>query len=225
MLVFSGCGLERLKNWVWNWRRPRAELSSFLCWVWQFHPHRPWVGCCGMEGGRAVQWPPSHSTPDWQSHGWRPIRVWRWDRASNPAAPVGNARLVSAALVNTGLGWGPPWCFHGVYSPTKVANFVSPLSSLCRFSHNQRATAFRHPVTGQISPENVDFLLQEQWVIDFCISVMVLFVWRICDALGVFVFPPAVIWCVSSEIASVFFHLIFDVTVEHMRFDFINLMW
>uniref|UniRef100_A0A4W6FZ57 Pleckstrin homology domain containing, family A member 7a n=1 Tax=Lates calcarifer TaxID=8187 RepID=A0A4W6FZ57_LATCA len=29
-------------------------------------------------------------------------------------------------------------------------------------SHNQRTTAFRHPVTGQISPENVDFILQEQ---------------------------------------------------------------
>ncbi|KAG7522876.1 hypothetical protein JOB18_032613 [Solea senegalensis] len=29
-------------------------------------------------------------------------------------------------------------------------------------SHNQRATAFHHPVTRQISPENLDFLLQEQ---------------------------------------------------------------
>ncbi|XP_035012210.2 pleckstrin homology domain-containing family A member 7 isoform X6 [Hippoglossus stenolepis] len=29
-------------------------------------------------------------------------------------------------------------------------------------SHNQRTTAFRHPVTGQISPENMDFILQEQ---------------------------------------------------------------
>ncbi|XP_060932948.1 pleckstrin homology domain-containing family A member 7 isoform X2 [Limanda limanda] len=29
-------------------------------------------------------------------------------------------------------------------------------------SHNQRTTAFRHPVTGQISPENLDFILQEQ---------------------------------------------------------------
>ncbi|KAJ8340020.1 hypothetical protein SKAU_G00346530 [Synaphobranchus kaupii] len=28
--------------------------------------------------------------------------------------------------------------------------------------HNQRATAFRHPVTGQISPENIDFVLREQ---------------------------------------------------------------
>ncbi|KAL6469037.1 hypothetical protein MHYP_G00225610 [Metynnis hypsauchen] len=28
--------------------------------------------------------------------------------------------------------------------------------------HNQRSTAFRHPVTGQISPENTDFILQEQ---------------------------------------------------------------
>ncbi|XP_073327418.1 pleckstrin homology domain-containing family A member 7 isoform X4 [Pagrus major] len=29
-------------------------------------------------------------------------------------------------------------------------------------SHNQRTTTFRHPVTGQISPENLDFILQEQ---------------------------------------------------------------
>lgn len=29
-------------------------------------------------------------------------------------------------------------------------------------SHNQRTTAFRHPVSGQISPENMDFILQEQ---------------------------------------------------------------
>ncbi|XP_029952022.1 pleckstrin homology domain-containing family A member 7-like isoform X2 [Salarias fasciatus] len=29
-------------------------------------------------------------------------------------------------------------------------------------SHNQRATAFCHPVTGQISPENVDFILHDQ---------------------------------------------------------------
>ncbi|XP_034444826.1 pleckstrin homology domain-containing family A member 7-like isoform X5 [Hippoglossus hippoglossus] len=32
----------------------------------------------------------------------------------------------------------------------------------CDASHNQRTTAFRHPVTGQISPENMDFILQEQ---------------------------------------------------------------
>uniref|UniRef100_A0A8C7SYW8 Pleckstrin homology domain containing, family A member 7a n=1 Tax=Oncorhynchus mykiss TaxID=8022 RepID=A0A8C7SYW8_ONCMY len=29
-------------------------------------------------------------------------------------------------------------------------------------SHNQRTTSFRHPVTGQVSRENVDFILQEQ---------------------------------------------------------------
>ncbi|XP_028440751.1 pleckstrin homology domain-containing family A member 7 isoform X2 [Perca flavescens] len=32
----------------------------------------------------------------------------------------------------------------------------------CDASHSQRTTAFRHPVTGQISPENMDFILQEQ---------------------------------------------------------------
>uniref|UniRef100_A0A8C4EQ34 Pleckstrin homology domain containing, family A member 7a n=1 Tax=Dicentrarchus labrax TaxID=13489 RepID=A0A8C4EQ34_DICLA len=30
------------------------------------------------------------------------------------------------------------------------------------FSHNQRTTTFHHPVTGQLSPENVDFILHEQ---------------------------------------------------------------
>ncbi|XP_034735241.1 pleckstrin homology domain-containing family A member 7-like isoform X4 [Etheostoma cragini] len=29
-------------------------------------------------------------------------------------------------------------------------------------SHSQRTTTFRHPLTGQISPENMDFILQEQ---------------------------------------------------------------
>ncbi|XP_013864254.1 pleckstrin homology domain-containing family A member 7 isoform X3 [Austrofundulus limnaeus] len=29
-------------------------------------------------------------------------------------------------------------------------------------SHNQRSTSFIHPVTGQISPENMDYILQEQ---------------------------------------------------------------
>ncbi|XP_077424766.1 pleckstrin homology domain-containing family A member 7-like isoform X5 [Vanacampus margaritifer] len=28
--------------------------------------------------------------------------------------------------------------------------------------HNQRSTTFRHPVTGRVSPDNIDFLLQEQ---------------------------------------------------------------
>uniref|UniRef100_A0A8C9RVB9 Pleckstrin homology domain containing A7 n=1 Tax=Scleropages formosus TaxID=113540 RepID=A0A8C9RVB9_SCLFO len=36
------------------------------------------------------------------------------------------------------------------------------LSCPCYLGHNQRTTTFRHPVTGQISPENSDFSLQEQ---------------------------------------------------------------
>ncbi|XP_035520610.1 pleckstrin homology domain-containing family A member 7-like isoform X2 [Morone saxatilis] len=32
----------------------------------------------------------------------------------------------------------------------------------CDTSHNQRTTTFHHPVTGQLSPENVDFILHEQ---------------------------------------------------------------
>lgn len=31
-------------------------------------------------------------------------------------------------------------------------------------SHNLRATSFRHPVTGQISPENTEYTLQDRWV-------------------------------------------------------------
>ncbi|XP_019375197.1 PREDICTED: pleckstrin homology domain-containing family A member 7-like isoform X1 [Gavialis gangeticus] len=30
------------------------------------------------------------------------------------------------------------------------------------YSHNQQTTTFRHPVTGQISPENIEFLLREE---------------------------------------------------------------
>ncbi|KFO93525.1 Pleckstrin homology domain-containing family A member 7, partial [Buceros rhinoceros silvestris] len=30
------------------------------------------------------------------------------------------------------------------------------------FSHNQQTTSFRHPVTGQVSPENIEFILQEE---------------------------------------------------------------
>uniref|UniRef100_A0A8C4FPM0 PH domain-containing protein n=1 Tax=Denticeps clupeoides TaxID=299321 RepID=A0A8C4FPM0_9TELE len=41
---------------------------------------------------------------------------------------------------------------------------ISPNQPFYRvsYSHNQRTTAFRHPVTGQISSENSDFFLQEQ---------------------------------------------------------------
>ncbi|NXI96520.1 PKHA7 protein, partial [Psophia crepitans] len=30
------------------------------------------------------------------------------------------------------------------------------------FSHNQQTTSFRHPVTGQVSPENIEFILREE---------------------------------------------------------------
>ncbi|XP_014851284.1 PREDICTED: pleckstrin homology domain-containing family A member 7-like isoform X6 [Poecilia mexicana] len=57
---------------------------------------------------------------------------------------------------------------HGVWSkaPTAVTNLsdheFSTWDLTCDASHNQRSTLFCHPVTGQISSENVDFLLQEQ---------------------------------------------------------------
>uniref|UniRef100_A0A8B9QBH5 Pleckstrin homology domain containing A7 n=1 Tax=Apteryx owenii TaxID=8824 RepID=A0A8B9QBH5_APTOW len=34
--------------------------------------------------------------------------------------------------------------------------FLSP------FSHNQQTTSFRHPVTGQVSPENIEFILRDE---------------------------------------------------------------
>uniref|UniRef100_A0A674APG9 Pleckstrin homology domain containing, family A member 7a n=1 Tax=Salmo trutta TaxID=8032 RepID=A0A674APG9_SALTR len=37
-----------------------------------------------------------------------------------------------------------------------------PASPKGSTNHNQRTTSFRHPVTGQVSRENVDFILQEQ---------------------------------------------------------------
>ena len=81
------------------------------------------------------------------------------DRASKLATPLGNDRLVSAVLVNT-VGVKIQSDTLTVF--VKVANSVSSLFSLCHFSHNQRTTAFRHPVSGQISAENMDFILQEQ---------------------------------------------------------------
>lgn len=30
------------------------------------------------------------------------------------------------------------------------------------FSHNHQITTFKHPVTGQFSPENLEFILQEE---------------------------------------------------------------
>lgn len=43
--------------------------------------------------------------------------------------------------------------------PTDCSNLGSPL---CCCSHNQRGSTFRHPLTGQMSAESSDFILQEQ---------------------------------------------------------------
>ncbi|TNN00684.1 hypothetical protein fugu_011930 [Takifugu bimaculatus] len=43
--------------------------------------------------------------------------------------------------------------------PTDSSNLGSPL---CCCSHNQRGSTFRHPLTGQMSAESSDFILQEQ---------------------------------------------------------------
>ena len=46
----------------------------------------------------------------------------------------------------------------GGYLPLLIILFSLP--SHC--SHNQRSTSFRHPVTGQISPENTEYTLQDR---------------------------------------------------------------
>uniref|UniRef100_A0A8C7WAW4 Pleckstrin homology domain containing, family A member 7a n=1 Tax=Oncorhynchus mykiss TaxID=8022 RepID=A0A8C7WAW4_ONCMY len=44
---------------------------------------------------------------------------------------------------------------------TKAIASVDRWDLICNTSHNQRTTTFRHPVTGQVSQENVGFILQE----------------------------------------------------------------
>nr|XP_023419055.1 pleckstrin homology domain-containing family A member 7 isoform X1 [Cavia porcellus]XP_023419056.1 pleckstrin homology domain-containing family A member 7 isoform X1 [Cavia porcellus] len=44
--------------------------------------------------------------------------------------------------------------------PSGLGNWQEPPRGAC--SHNQQTTAFRHPVTGQFSPENSEFILQEE---------------------------------------------------------------
>ncbi|XP_038619975.1 pleckstrin homology domain-containing family A member 7 isoform X3 [Tachyglossus aculeatus] len=54
---------------------------------------------------------------------------------------------------------------QGMWSPTGIPNSTSRLETSTAHesrSHNQQTTAFRHPVTGQISPENLEFILQEE---------------------------------------------------------------
>lgn len=64
-----------------------------------------------------------------------------------------------------GMGWGgssnPLTCC--ICNPQSVTSHAFSLSlCLLLFSHNQQTTAFRHPVSGQFSPENSEFFLQEE---------------------------------------------------------------
>ncbi|XP_034626042.1 pleckstrin homology domain-containing family A member 7 isoform X8 [Trachemys scripta elegans] len=43
-----------------------------------------------------------------------------------------------------------------------VASKKQILLQVNNYSHNQQTTTFRHPVTGHISPENIEFILQEE---------------------------------------------------------------
>uniref|UniRef100_A0A3B3BB32 Pleckstrin homology domain containing, family A member 7a n=1 Tax=Oryzias melastigma TaxID=30732 RepID=A0A3B3BB32_ORYME len=68
-----------------------------------------------------------------------------------------------------GLGHEPvPIKRHSIWTqkPERFTNSgdheFSTWDLTCDSSHNQRSTSFCHPVTGHISPENMDFILQEQ---------------------------------------------------------------
>ncbi len=93
----------RMTDWVYNWWRPRPVQHFVLSpTFWSTQAVQDRLGGVGWVGGMGRSCShPSHSTQGWQSQGRRPIRVERLDKASKPATPLGNDRLVSAVLVNT----------------------------------------------------------------------------------------------------------------------------
>ncbi|XP_055279260.1 pleckstrin homology domain-containing family A member 7 isoform X5 [Moschus berezovskii] len=54
----------------------------------------------------------------------------------------------------------PRRCPAGDACPAALGGWRGPPRGAC--SHNQQTTAFRHPVSGQFSPENSEFILQEE---------------------------------------------------------------
>ncbi|XP_057606057.1 pleckstrin homology domain-containing family A member 7 isoform X6 [Hippopotamus amphibius kiboko] len=54
----------------------------------------------------------------------------------------------------------PRRCRSGDACPAALGGWRGPPRGAC--SHNQQTTAFRHPVSGQFSPENSEFILQEE---------------------------------------------------------------
>ncbi|XP_075402125.1 pleckstrin homology domain-containing family A member 7 isoform X3 [Tenrec ecaudatus] len=54
----------------------------------------------------------------------------------------------------------PRRCQPGDACPAALGGWRGPPRGAC--SHNQHTTVFKHPVTGQFSPENSDFILQEE---------------------------------------------------------------
>ncbi|XP_024587334.1 pleckstrin homology domain-containing family A member 7 isoform X5 [Neophocaena asiaeorientalis asiaeorientalis] len=54
----------------------------------------------------------------------------------------------------------PRRCPSGDACPAALGGWRGPPRGAC--SHNQQTTAFRHPVSGQFSPENSEFILQEE---------------------------------------------------------------
>uniref|UniRef100_A0A8D0HL64 Pleckstrin homology domain containing A7 n=1 Tax=Sus scrofa TaxID=9823 RepID=A0A8D0HL64_PIG len=54
----------------------------------------------------------------------------------------------------------PRRCPSGHACPAALGGLRGTLPGAC--SHNQQTTAFRHPVSGQFSPENSEFILQEE---------------------------------------------------------------
>nr|XP_057932539.1 pleckstrin homology domain-containing family A member 7 isoform X3 [Doryrhamphus excisus] len=73
---------------------------------------------------------------------------------SNPA-PGPRWLPATVSSVDECVIYGIAWC-----SPRQMYRLNNVRHG--HFYHNQRTTTFRHPVTGRVSPDNVDYFLQEQ---------------------------------------------------------------
>ncbi|KAM7397122.1 hypothetical protein PAMP_020119 [Pampus punctatissimus] len=98
------------------------------------------------------------------------MKAQRSCREPEAGASSGNSSASQWLLNNGCCGASGPLCrLPKINSDNVLTNFCAVAKSgsrsqlwHCATRHNQRATTFRHPVSGQISQENVDFILQEQ---------------------------------------------------------------
>eukprot|EP00076_Gallus_gallus_P041307 XP_025006845.1 pleckstrin homology domain-containing family A member 7 isoform X3 [Gallus gallus] len=122
-------------------------------------PHAPGRRASGGgRGGAAEQSralgserrPPARTPPPRPAGRPRARRTWRrrWGGtrylSTGPTASAGTAASSSSNLPR---GWEEGFSEEG------ASYFID---------HNQQTTSFRHPVTGQVSPENIEFILQEE---------------------------------------------------------------